>query len=263
MFDEVGSVADLHVAATKGFALRSAPVVRVTPTGIAGNREFFLVDIDERLYSVPKDPRFLGYWTAYDPKTRLFSIGRGSTTECAALVRDVGAVRQFEFDDRVVDGYWTPGPWDEFVSELAGRRLRLARSASTGGGFDMYPVTLHSTASLKALGHEPDGRPVDPRRFRLNITLDVGEHPFAEDAWAGRVLALGACQLRVGSGVPRCLAVENRPDDADRDFRVLRRIREVRGATPSEWGPAVLFGVYAEVVEPGEVAVGDSVLLAR
>ncbi|RYB92267.1 MOSC domain-containing protein [Nocardioides glacieisoli] len=262
-FETVGSVAALQIAATKGFALRSVPTVQVTPTGIEGNREFFLVDVDERLYSVPKDPIFLGLWTAYDPGTRVLCIGRAEKVECVAEVRDEGSVRQFEFDERVVDGYWTPGPWDEFVSRLAGRRLRLARCATTGGGFDVYPVTLLSTASLHALGSEPDGRPVDPRRFRLNMTLDLGGRPFAEDGWSARVLAVGACELRLRGGIPRCLAVENRPDDGNRDFRVQRRIREVRGATPSEAGPSVLLGVYAEVVTPGTVSVGDCVQLAR
>lgn len=259
----VGTVTRLETAATKGFALRSVSGVHVARTGIVGNREFFLVDIDERLYSVPKDPIFLAYWTSYDTASGLFSLGRGDTTECAAVVRHVGDVRQFQFDERMVDGWWTPGPWDEVLSEVAGRELRLGHCAQPGGGHDVHPVTLQSTASLAALGTELDGRPVDSRRFRLNLTLDAGEVPFIEDTWAGSILTVGDCRLRVHSPIPRCLAVENRPDDADRRLQMQRRIREVRGPTPSEWAPAVLFGMYADVVEPGCVAVGDPVRLAH
>ncbi|WP_148573463.1 MOSC domain-containing protein [Nocardioides caldifontis] len=258
----VGSVASLDVSATKGFALRSVPAVQVSPTGIVGNREFFLVDVDEQLYSVPKDAVFLAYWTAYDPATGVFSMGRSDIAECAAVVRDVGPKRRFQFDERLVDGYWAPGPWDELVSELAGRSLRLARCAEPGGGFDVHPLTLQSTASLRALGAELDGRPVDPRRFRLNVTLEVGDRPFIEDEWADRVLEVGGCRLRLRGGIPRCLAVEHRPYDADRGLQVQRRIRELRGPTATEWGPAVLFGMYADVVQPGTVAVDDPVVLA-
>lgn len=259
--EAVGSVARLDTAATKGFALRSVSAVEVSRTGIVGNREFFLVDIDERLYSVPKDPIFLRYWTSYDPETGLFSLGRGDTTVCAAVVRNVGDIRPFQFDERLVDGWWTPGPWDELLSDVAGRELRLARCAEPGGGHDVHPVTLQSTASLAALGTELDGRPVDSRRFRLNVTLDVGDVPFIEDTWRGRILTAGACRVRLRGGIPRCLAVESRPDDGDRGLLVQRRIRELRGPMVSEWGPGVLFGMYADVVEPGRVAVGDPAFL--
>lgn len=257
----VGRVSRLDVAATKGFALRSVPSVDVARTGIVGNREFFLVDIDERLYSVPKDPIFLGYWTSFDRGSGVFSLGRADTTECAAQVRHVGDVRPFEFDDRMVDGWWVPGPWDEALSDVAGRHLRLVHCASPGGGYDVHPVTLQSSASLAALGTELDGRPVDARRFRLNLTLDVGEVPFVEDQWAGQTLAVGACRLRLRSGVPRCIAVENRPDDGDRGLMVQQRISRLRGPMVSDWGPGVLFGMYADVVEPGSVALGDRVAL--
>ncbi|TWP32563.1 MOSC domain-containing protein [Leekyejoonella antrihumi] len=260
--DELGSVTALQVTATKGFSLRHVDVVDVTPTGIAGNREFFLVDVDGRLYSVPKDPVFLAYWTLYDRGSNTFSIGQSGTTECASVVRHVGTVRPFTFDDRTVYGWWTPGPWDEWFSRRAGRNLRLAQCAEPGGGYDVYPVTLQSTASLSALGNELDGRPVDPDRFRLNITVDVGDLPFVEDTWEGQILTAGTCRLGMRSGIPRCLAVESRPADADRGLQMQRRIREVRGPTPSkEWGPAVLFGVYAEVVDPGRVATGDPVFM--
>ncbi|MEU6103336.1 MOSC domain-containing protein [Streptomyces flaveolus] len=257
----VGSVDRLEVAATKGFALQGVPEMHVASTGIVGNREFFLVDIDERLYSVPRDPVFLNHWTAYDPASETFSVGRGETAECAQVLGHVGGLRPFRLDDRTVEGRWAPGPWDEFLSELAGRELRLVHCSAPGGGHDAYPLTLQSTASLAALGTETDGRPVDPRRFRINITLDLGDKPFEEDGWHGRALQIGECRLRVCDGIPRCLAIEHRPQDGDRTLQMQARIRRVRGATPSAWGPAVLFGVYADVVRPGRIALRDPVRL--
>lgn len=261
--EQVGTVAQLYTTATKGFAVNEVEHIEVTYSGIVGNREFFLVDIDERLYSVPKDPIFLDYWTTYDPLANVLRVGRRTVVECEAELRPAGPIRPFDFDERTVDGQWTPGPWDTWFSELAGRSLRLVRCAEPGAGGDVHPVTIVSSASIASLGYEADGQQVDGRRFRLNMTLDLGPDPYREDQWAGRVLAVGNCELRVISGIPRCVAVEHRPYDGDRALQVQRRIREVRGATPSESGPAVLFGMYAEVVSTGTVRVGDPVALTN
>lgn len=255
----LGSVARLDIATTKGFALSQVPAVHVASTGIVGNREFFLVDIDERLYSVPRDPAFLGYWTSYDHSSGVFSLGSGDTTECSATVHHVGDVRPFEFDERMVEGRWAPGPWDEVLSDVAGRHVRLVHCAVAGGGHDVHPVTLQSTASLAALGTELNGHPLDRRRFRLNLTLDLGSIPFIEDSWADGILAVGSCRLRLRGGVPRCIAVEYRPEDGHRGLLVQQRISRLRGPMISDWGPGVLYGTYADVLDPGPIAVGDPV----
>ena len=254
---------EIHVAATKGFALKPVESVQLSWTGIVGNREFFLVDIDDRLYSVPKDPVFLSYWTSFDPHAATFTVGRSAESVCTGPIGPAGGTQSFEFDERRVEGWLVPGPWDELFSDIAGRHLRLARSAAPAGGYDVAPVTLQTAGSLAALGDEVDRRPVDPRRFRMNFTLDVGAKPFVEDAWVGRRLIVGEAVLRVGGGVPRCLSVEHRPYDGDRELRVQQQIRKVRGPTSTSSGPAVLFGVYAEVLRPGKVCAGDRVRLGR
>ena len=257
--NSLGRVTAIHVTTTKGFAVRSVESANITRTGIAGNREFFLADIDQRLYSIPKDPIFLGFWTSYDPASGTFTVGHGDQVVCAAPIEFQSPSQRFKFDDREVSGCLAPGPWDELFSRLAGRHLRLAHCTKPGGGYDVHPVTVVSTASLGALGSELNGRPMDPRRFRLNLIVDCGPTPFLEDTWNGQTLAFGEAELNMGEGIPRCLAVENRPEDADRNLQVQRRIRAVRGATPSSWGPSVLFGVYAGVERPGTVRVGDPI----
>ena len=253
-----GTVVCIHVAATKGFTLREAQAVRIEHTGIVGNREFFLVDIDQKLYSVPKDPAFLNYWTSFDAMTNSFAVGIGAEVICSRELPPHGARQSFAFDERRGEGWFVPGPWDHLLSDVAGRNLRLARCAVTGGGYDVYPVTLQTTTSLAALGDELDGSPLDPRRFRLNLTLGVDAAPFIEDGWAERELNVGESVLRVRSGIPRCLTVEHRPHDGDRSLKVQQRIRSVRGQTVGKWGPAVLFGVYADVIRPGTVKIGDN-----
>jgi uncharacterized protein YcbX len=62
--------------------------------------------------------------------------------------------------------------------------------------------------------------------------------------------------VRVGGPVDRCAMTTRDPDTGERDLDTLRLIKTYRGL--SERG-TIDFGVYAEIVEPGEVRVGDTV----
>ena len=62
--------------------------------------------------------------------------------------------------------------------------------------------------------------------------------------------------MRVGGQVPRCVLMTRDPDTAQRDYDVLRAILAHR--TPMAGGEPP-FGVYATVVEPGVIRVGDTV----
>ena len=80
------------------------------------------------------------------------------------------------FYGRPVAGRVVEGPWDEALSELAGKPLRLVRTEREGDGHDRGPsagASLVSTGSLDAL--EPPRawtQPVDGRRFRMTIGID-------------------------------------------------------------------------------------------
>ena len=54
---------------------------------------------------------------------------------------------------------------------------------------------------------------------------------------------------------PRCALTTRNPESGERDADTLRWIDETRGRVDGE----VCFGVYADVVEPGDVRVGDTV----
>ena len=118
------------------------------------------------------------------------------------------------------------------------------------------PVHLLTTASLRWLqGQLPDAA-IDVRRFRPNLVLDVpGEEPL-EQGWLGRRLRVGAAvELRVFDPTERCAVVTHRQGELPGDASVLRRITQAAGRD---------FGVYADVVVPGSIRVGDEVtLLAR
>ncbi|WP_442938855.1 MOSC domain-containing protein [Nocardioides sp. AX2bis] len=71
------------------------------------------------------------------------------------------------------------------------------------------------------------------------------------------MLQVGGAVLRVRGQVKRCVATTRDPDSGVADLQTLRMITNYRGRQESVLGMGACFGVYAEVVEPGEVAVGD------
>jgi uncharacterized protein YcbX len=119
---------------------------------------------------------------------------------------------------------------------------------------DAGPVSLTTTGSLRALGGLlGDDRPPDVRRFRKNVVIDLDE-PWAEESWVGREITVGAVRLRITKRIERCVMVGLPQPGLPADARVLRTLTDRRD---------VCFGVYADVVAPGRVRLGDSVTSPR
>ncbi|MGR3342290.1 MAG: MOSC domain-containing protein, partial [Paracoccaceae bacterium] len=78
-----------------------------------------------------------------------------------------------------------------------------------------------------------------------------GLAPWQEFEWIGKRLRIGSVVLMVRERIVRCLATAANPDTGYRDADTL-------GALKHGWGHTD-FGVYAEVLSSGEVAIGDSI----
>ena len=117
-----------------------------------------------------------------------------------------------------------------------------------------------SRASLEELGRQgrQDGA-VDGRRFRMLFELD-GCASHQEDTWIKRHVRIGEALVRLRGDVGRCAITTQNPDTGAPDFDSLRTLAAYRPETANEAGKKhIPFGVYGEVVEPGKVALGDSV----
>lgn len=131
-------------------------------------------------------------------------------------------------------------------------RLTLVRSdrALT----DCRPVSLFSVQTVRQIGDEL-GRPLDKRRFRANIYLDLeSDEGFAEDELVGRKLRVGSrAEIAILERDPRCKMISLDPETAEHDPQVLRRVAQAHGN---------FAGVYAAVLVEGMLAKGDPVFLA-
>jgi uncharacterized protein YcbX len=129
------------------------------------------------------------------------------------------------------------------------------------GHFDDGPIHLLSTASVNWLAEAVPEVALDERRLRPNLLLDTHE-PLAEDDWIGRTLrfaGVGTASaapdddgpvIEICAPTVRCVMVNAAQDDLPRSSRPLSALTE-RG---------LKLGVWARVLRPGTIRVGDHVL---
>jgi uncharacterized protein YcbX len=239
-------VARINVTPVKSLRLDHPDEIELVRDGAREDRRFLLVDAERRLYNGKRDLALVRTSASWDPDGRHLQL----TLPDGKLVE--GKVGSGE--PTVVEVYRRPlharlveGPWADALSDLVGRSLTLVERDDGGWATDDRPASLVSRASLDTI----DG---DGRRFRMLFELD-GIPAHAEDEWRNRRLRVGEATLLVGDPTPRCAVPTANPDTGVRDRDVLRELIEKRG--PIEGEPCM--GVYAEVLEPGLVRVGDAV----
>lgn len=114
-------------------------------------------------------------------------------------------------------------------------------------------VSIINLASVAAL-EDVAGAPVHPLRFRGNLHV-IGWPAWREFDLLNAVIAIGpTARLKVVKRIVRCAATEVDPDTGIRDLPVPRTLMDRFGHVDC--------GVYAEVIEPGEIAVGDAIISA-
>ncbi|MEO0943740.1 MAG: MOSC N-terminal beta barrel domain-containing protein [Pseudomonadota bacterium] len=113
-------------------------------------------------------------------------------------------------------------------------------------------LSLGNLATLRVL-EQKTGRPLDTRRFRLNIWVE-GLAPFEEVEWLGKSIRVGGLDFKVTNQISRCAAIKANPDTGRRDADPLAVMN-------AEWGEAC-FGVEVMAQANGTVAIGDDVALA-
>jgi len=122
---------------------------------------------------------------------------------------------------------------------------------------DVAPVTVLTTASLRAAQqHHPEGD-WDPRRFRMTVLLDTDGDSFVENEWVGCTLTIGAVRLSVFAPTPRCVMTTLAQPGLGVDREVLRTIARHNRAEFAGVGVFACLGAYANVELAGTIRVGD------
>ena len=141
-----------------------------------------------------------------------------------------------------------PGEPEADFSHLPADRLTALRR---GNFFDALPIHLVTRKTIATLARIAPDILWDIRRFRMNVLVEGdAEGDYPELSWIGRLVRVGGAVLKVDMECPRCAMVTQAVDEVPHDPRVMRTlVRETHHAA----------GIYALVVEPGDVREGDPV----
>ena len=129
-------------------------------------------------------------------------------------------------------------------------RAQPARIVTAGRGMtdsDFPSVAILNLASLSDLSARM-GQDLSIHRWRGNLWLD-GAAPWAEWDWLGRDIRIGSAVLRVQERITRCMATTVEPATGHSNADTL-------GALEAAFGHQD-FGLYATVVQDGDIALGD------
>ncbi|WP_415719731.1 MOSC domain-containing protein [Roseibium alexandrii] len=115
--------------------------------------------------------------------------------------------------------------------------------------FDDGAVHIILSSEVKALQARSPHLDLDPRRFRANLLLNTPDHMSAEDL-LGRVLTIGDVRLKITHPTERCVMVTAKQDGLSTEPLILKAISQSFD---------VNFGLYASVLKPGRIEVGQEV----
>jgi uncharacterized protein len=234
---EVGRVVSLWRYPVKSMAAEALPYVDVTWQGFAGDRRWAFVRSGQRNGFPWLTPRQRPELVTYRP----YLVDREDPDRSAVVVTSPAGVK-FDVLDPALASEIAVEPETAWVQKL------------DRGTFDSAPLSLITTQTVDRLTALV-GTAMDPLRFRPNLLIEsLSGTPFSEDTWVGRTLRVGdgGMALRIDRRDKRCMVINLDPATGERNPAVLRAVAEHRD---------VQLGVYGTVVTPGEVAVGDTVLI--
>jgi len=253
-----GRVTRISIAPVKSLGLVHPEEIEIGPRGVAGDRRFWLVDEERRLFNNKRCGPLVRIRPEWDEESRTLVLTLPDGERVDGVV---------ELGEPVVADLWgfpnpshrVSGPWEAAISRVAGRPVTLlwADDHATDRGYRGGDISLVSIASLERLREEGsvDG-PIDGRRFRLLFEID-GVRAHEEDEWLGTQVQVGEAVLALNGDIGRCVVTTQDPDTGITDFDTLGTLARYRREGRNEPLP---FGVYGSVAVPGRVRVGDPVL---
>jgi uncharacterized protein YcbX len=213
----------------------------------------------DRLYAIENGPTgFDPAKPAYFPKQRFLMLMRNERLAALRTAFDEAShtlTIQFEGREAVrADLHTLQGraAVETFMAEYCAGELRGPPRVLYGEGHSFSDVAkkvvsiinLASVAQLETLV----GAPIDPVRFRANVYVD-GWPAWHEFDLLGREITAGSARLKLVKRIVRCAATNVNPTTGIRDLHIPEMLQK-----NFEHGDC---GVYAEVIAPGEIALGD------
>ncbi|CAB5004674.1 MAG: MOSC domain-containing protein [Actinobacteria bacterium] len=120
-----------------------------------------------------------------------------------------------------------------------------------GTHHDCWPLMVMTTSALQAMQEALPDSNVDIKRFRPSIVVETNSgEGHVEFSWKGKTASLGTAVIEFLDPCPRCIMITRKVnDELPEDRAILRHVvRDLNQAV----------GVYARILTPGRVALGDA-----
>ncbi|MDG4829493.1 MOSC N-terminal beta barrel domain-containing protein [Solwaraspora sp. WMMD1047] len=263
-------VAALISYPVKGCAGVSTTTATLTRAGLAHDRGFMVVDQDGVFRSQRRDPRLAVIRPAIIPDGTCLTLTAPGAGTVSVPVDSSGPRREVQlFGDRYrgIDQGDEVAGW---LSDVLGGPSRLVRvppehdrvtngeTQGTTGYADGCAVHLLAVSSVDMLNErlrEHGAEPLPATRFRPNIVVTGWSEPHTEDRL--RRLRIGTAELAFAKVAIRCVVttVDQRTGrrTGPEPLRTLATYRRAPGG--------VSFGANLAVTRPGELAVGDPLIV--
>jgi uncharacterized protein YcbX len=256
-----GRVAWIHVAPIKALRIQTRDQVMLGPTGVAEDRRFAIVDEAGHRLNGKRVAAFTSVRPEFDPVTQHLTLHMPDGRRVSGQI-ELGEPLTMSTSRRKEPCREVIGPFASALSSIAGRAVRLVRFDEVGVGVDRAreggAATLLSAASLDAMAEVAGDGPIDPRRFRMLFGVS-GVAAHAEDSWLRQQVRIGEATVMPMGNVGRCAVTTLDPETGRSDLDTLAALAVYRRDVDTT--EALPFGVWARVVEPGRVAVGDDVIV--
>jgi hypothetical protein len=262
----LGTIRTLARYPVKSMAGETLARCAVDASGLAGDRRFGIVDDEGRVASAKQPRRWAGLLSilaryAGEPSASTLRVtlpdGRELGFSDPALVAALGAmsgraVRLAEAPISQARDVRIERIATEFDKEPGAEGdIPIGLASAPGLLFDLAPLHLVTQATLEALG-------ADARRFRPNLVLDADGPAFGENAWVNQRVRIGSSVTAlVIAATPRCVIPTLSHGDLAGDPTLLKRINAANRVDVPLVGPSPCVGVYAVLLTPGDVSVGD------
>ena len=94
------------------------------------------------------------------------------------------------------------------------------------------------------------GKKIETLIFRGNICID-GIEPWKEREWIGRIIKINGVSFKVEKNIPRCVAINLKPQTDDNSFNLLQSLKKNYNHFD--------MGIYLTALNDGKVEVGNKI----
>jgi len=289
MANAIGTVSELWRFPVKSMGGERLDEIEVSERGLLGDRAYGLIEADTgRVASAKSVRRFPDLLrcratfveppsaTRELPPVRIeFPDGTSVTSDAD----DIDARLSAHFGHAVKLARAAPDDFtiDQYQPDLEGGRgggtssqqklgaalfaaIGQASPVPAGAFFDVFPLSLLTTATLQQLHALRPASRFEAARFRMNVIVDTPADGFIENDWPGREIALGErVRCRITLPDPRCVMTTLAQDGLEKDVDILRTLLAHNRIDVGAFGKLPCAGVYASVATSGLVRVGDPV----